>query len=117
MDGLMRPTLRLVHDEPDQVSRLARFREAHPRVVVGAGRGWWQAIIPEADGERVVTRYTLHELLDKLDELTGRDLSTRTAPAADLPHGLGNDGPDQQTRADGNHPEDRCWLPAAGTTR
>ena len=51
--------------------RLARFREAHPGAVIRAGDGWWQAIIPEADGERVVTRYTLRELLDKLDELTG----------------------------------------------
>ena len=82
MDGLIRPTLRLVHDEPDQVPRLARFREAHPGVVIGAGRGWWQAVIPEVDGERVVTRYTLHELLDKLDELTGGGLSTRIAPTA-----------------------------------
>ena len=72
MDGLARPALRLVPDEPDQVMRLARFREAHPCVVIGAGRGWWQAIIPEVDGEQVITRYTLHELLDKLDELTGR---------------------------------------------
>jgi hypothetical protein len=43
-------------------------------VLVGAGPGFWQAVIPEADGERVVTRYTLRQLLDKLDELTGREL-------------------------------------------
>jgi hypothetical protein len=84
MDGLIRPTVHLVHEEPDQVPRLARFREAHPGVVVGAGRGWWQAVIPEADGERVVTRYTLHELLDKLDELKGGGLSTGIAPTADI---------------------------------
>lgn len=71
MDGLARPALRLVPDEPDQVMRLARFREAHPGVVIGAGRGWWQAVIPEANGEQVITRYTLHELLDRLDEMTG----------------------------------------------
>ena len=71
MDGLIRPTLRLVRDEPDQVPRLARFREAHPGVVIGAGRGWWQAVIPETNGEQVITRYTLGQLLDKLDELTG----------------------------------------------
>lgn len=70
MDGLTRPALRLVPDEPDQVMRLARFREANPRVVIGAGRGWWQAVIPEANGEQVITRYTLRELLNKLDELT-----------------------------------------------
>lgn len=42
-----------------------------PRRRDRAGRGWWQAVIPEANGEQVITRYTLHELLDKLDELTG----------------------------------------------
>jgi hypothetical protein len=39
--------------------------------MVGAGRGWWQAVIPEPTGEQVITRYTLGHLLDKLDELTG----------------------------------------------
>ena len=34
-----------------------------------AGTGWWQAVIPEPDGEIVTTRYTLRALLDKLDEL------------------------------------------------
>ena len=29
-----------------------------------------QARIPEPDGETVITRYTLGELLDRLDELT-----------------------------------------------
>ena len=40
-------------------------------MTIGAGHGWWQALIPEPDGERVITRYTLRELLDKLDQLTG----------------------------------------------
>ena len=66
---LTRLALRPVPDELDQVLRLARFREAHPSVMIGAGRGWWQAVIPEADSETVITRYTLRELLDKLDEL------------------------------------------------
>jgi hypothetical protein len=61
--------LRLVPDEYDQVLRLDRFRQAHPAVVIGAGNGWWQAVIPEPDGEIVTTRYTLRALLDKLDEL------------------------------------------------
>jgi hypothetical protein len=38
-------------------------------VVVGAGEGWWQARIPEPNGEIVTTRYTLRALLDRLDEL------------------------------------------------
>jgi hypothetical protein len=39
--------------------------------MVGAGRGWWQTVIPEPDGEQVITRYTLSQLPDRLDELTG----------------------------------------------
>jgi len=69
--GLARPALRTVPEEPDQVLRLARFREAHPGVAVGAGYGWWQGRIPEQNGETVITRYTLKALLDKLDELMG----------------------------------------------
>jgi len=71
MDGFPGPARRLVPDELEQVMRLARFRQAHPSVMVGAGRGWWQAVIPTPDGEQVITRYTLAQLLDKLDELTG----------------------------------------------
>ena len=71
MDGFTGPARRLVPDELEQVIRLARFRQAHPCVMVGAGRGWWQAVIPATNGEQVITRYTLGQLLDKLDELTG----------------------------------------------
>jgi hypothetical protein len=35
-------------------------------VAIGAGYGWWQARIPEQNGETVITRYRLRELLDKL---------------------------------------------------
>jgi len=70
--GRVRPALRMVADEPDQVPRLLRFREQHPDVIIGAGEfGTWQARIPEENGESVITRYILRELLDKLDELTG----------------------------------------------
>ena len=49
----------------------AAFRAAHPEVIIGdGGFGVWQACIPEPDGERIISRSTLHELLDKLDELT-----------------------------------------------
>ena len=66
-----RGALRLVEHEPDQVPRLLAFRTAHPEVIIGdGGFGTWQARIPEPSGEIVVTRYTLRELLDKLDELT-----------------------------------------------
>jgi predicted secreted protein len=67
------PRLRLILDEGDQVFRLQAFRAAHPDVIVGdGGFGTWQARIPKPDGEIVTTRYTLRELLDRLDELTGR---------------------------------------------
>jgi hypothetical protein len=56
--------------DEDQLARLASFRAAHPEVVIGdLGFGKvWQARIPEDedDGESVVTRYTLRELLDQL---------------------------------------------------
>jgi hypothetical protein len=43
-------------------------------VIIGAGGfGTWQARIPEPDGETVTVRYTLRELLNRLDELTGQD--------------------------------------------
>ncbi len=71
--------LRLAPEEPDQVPRLARFRAAHPEVIIGdGGFGTWQARIPEPDGETVTTRHTLQELLDRLDQLTSE-------PHKDLP--------------------------------
>jgi len=67
----IRSGLRLVPDELDQIVRLARSKAAHPGVIVGdGGFGTLQARIPKPDGEIVITRYTLHELLDKLGELT-----------------------------------------------
>ena len=43
----------------------------HPEVIIGdGGFGTLQARLPEPDGETVTTRYTLRELLDRLDELT-----------------------------------------------
>jgi hypothetical protein len=70
--GWMRPALRGVADEPDQVPRLQQFRAAHPTVVIGTDDfGTWQGRIPEESGETVITRHRLCELLDKLAELTG----------------------------------------------
>jgi hypothetical protein len=66
--------LRLIPDEFDQVLRLQAFRASHPEVIIGdGGFGTIQARIPEPNGETVITRYRLAELLDKLDELTGDD--------------------------------------------
>ena len=77
--------LRLVPDEYDQVLRLDRFRQDHPAIVVGAGDGWWQAVIPAPDGEIVTTRYTLRALLDKLDELLSVNRGHGSGPAAGQP--------------------------------
>jgi hypothetical protein len=50
------------------VERLARFRADHPDVLIcSGGFGTWQALIPEPAGERVAVRYTLGDLLDRLD--------------------------------------------------
>lgn len=66
--GSPRPSLHLVDGgaPPDQGLRLRQFREEHPEVEVIL-RGPWQAIIPEADGETVIIRWELRELLDELD--------------------------------------------------
>ena len=59
-------------DEYDQVVRLAAFRVRHPAVIIGGGGfDTWQARIPLEDGEQVVTRYALRDLLDELDGLLG----------------------------------------------
>lgn len=59
--------------DPGQAARLARFRRAHRHVAVGTltADGPWQARIPRADGETVVTRYDLGDLLDELDVQLG----------------------------------------------
>lgn len=64
--------LGLAFGEPDQILRLRAFRAVHPEVIVGdGGFGTLQARIPKENGETVITRHTLRELLDKLGELTG----------------------------------------------
>jgi hypothetical protein len=70
--GMSWRALRLARQEPGQVLRLHAFRAAHPEVIIGDG-GFevWQARIPEPDGERIISRYTLRELLDELAVLTG----------------------------------------------
>lgn len=70
--GMSWYALRLVREEPGQVPRLQAFRAAHPEVIIGDfGFGVWQARIPTLNGEHVISRYRLSELLDKLDDLTG----------------------------------------------
>lgn len=70
--------------EPDQLLRLARFRAAHPEVIIGdGGFGTLQARLPDPDGETVTTRYTLRALLDRLDELTAELDEQRAQALAD----------------------------------
>jgi hypothetical protein len=71
MSGFGHLTPRTAPDELDQVVRLNRFRAEHQGIVIVAGEGWWQGRVPEPKGEAVITRYTLRELLDKLDALVG----------------------------------------------
>jgi hypothetical protein len=69
----LRPSLRMMPEEPDQVKRLIQFRREHPDVIIGAAEfGIWEARIPQRNGETVAIRHTLQDLLDRLEELTGR---------------------------------------------
>jgi hypothetical protein len=61
------PGPRMAADDSAELGRLARYRAEHPQTRVAQGVGFWQAITPEDSGETTVTRYTLGELLDKLD--------------------------------------------------
>jgi hypothetical protein len=74
--------LRPVPDDYDQVLRLGRLRQAHPAIVVGAGNGWWQAVIPASDGEIVTTRYTLRPCSTDSMSCSARTRLTSRASAA-----------------------------------
>jgi hypothetical protein len=52
----------------DQVPRRQAFEAAHPEVDISFLSTAWQAVIPLPDGEHVVVRYELADLLDALDE-------------------------------------------------
>lgn len=70
MTGPARSRGRVAAGDEDQLSRLASFRAAHPEAVNGdGGFGTWQALIPEENGETVVTRHRLGELMDRLAEI------------------------------------------------
>ncbi len=65
-----RPRVLPGFSEGDQVPRLLDFRAAHPEVTIELD-GFWRAVIPApgGDGETVVCRYQLRDVLDKLSEL------------------------------------------------
>jgi len=52
------------------VPRLLEYRKQHPDVTIELD-GFWRAVIPAENGETVICRYELRDLLDKLDELLG----------------------------------------------
>ena len=85
MSYLERLASRLLPEDPADVFRLQAFRVAHPDVIIGDGRfGTLQARIPEPNGETVITRHTLRELLDRLDRLDKLDELT-AADSGGLP--------------------------------
>jgi len=55
----------------DQVPRMLAYQQAHPHVMIRprSHAAYWEAIIEEQDGETAVYRYTLRELMDKLESL------------------------------------------------
>ena len=55
----------------DQVPRWQVYEAAHPNVTIRprSHAAYWEAIIEELDGETAVYRYTLRELLDRLESL------------------------------------------------
>jgi len=64
-----RAALSLVPDEPDQVPRLERFRAEHPEVII-----LLRGAMPKAwVGGRKMTRPTLRDLLDKLEQVFSPD--------------------------------------------
>ena len=72
MNGPPRRAPFLLPDQLDQVLRLNQYRRDHPAVAIRAGHGYWQAQIPQPDGEIIITRHQLSDLLYKLDTLTGQ---------------------------------------------
>ena len=102
------PVRRLLPDDGDQVVRLSRFRAAHPDVVVAAGEfGTWQARIPEGNGETIITRHRLGELLDRLGEVTGQPGPGLRGPRGAIP---------PAPRAGRPYQHDRTWPAAFART-
>jgi hypothetical protein len=73
-----RPALYVAGDGPplDPALRLSRFREGHPDIEIIL-RGPWEAVIPEPDGQRVIVRWELTDLLDAAESrLAARDATS-----------------------------------------
>jgi len=53
----------------DQVPRREAYEKSHPDVEITYMGPYWRAIVPEGNGETVVVRYELRQLLDKLEAM------------------------------------------------
>jgi hypothetical protein len=73
VSGPARGWARVAPRDEGQLARLIAFRAVHPEVVIEDLRFGevWQARIAEVNGETVITRHSLRELLDRLGELFG----------------------------------------------
>lgn len=66
----IRPLAVVAPIDREQLPRLAAFKDAHPEVIAGgSGFGTWQALLPQPAGEIAITRHTLRELMDVLEEI------------------------------------------------
>jgi hypothetical protein len=83
----IRRALSLAAGELDQVPRLRAIRAQYPHVVIGTlgVDGAWQARIPRQDGETILTRYQLKELLDRLAEVLGEQDPDQAGTGPDQP--------------------------------
>ena len=61
------PMVRGELDYPEQVPRLVSYKHAHPDASIIYLGAWWQYILVEGNGLTVIVRFTLRELLDKLE--------------------------------------------------
>lgn len=74
--------LSVVAGERDQVPRLQALRLRHPHVIIGTLGidGAWQARIPQQNGETILTRYQLKDLLDRLAEVLSEQGTDQAEP-------------------------------------
>ena len=62
----------MVRGEPeyvDQVPRRMAYEAAHPNVEILYLGAYWQAIIREGEGQTIITRHSLKQLLNKLESM------------------------------------------------
>jgi hypothetical protein len=73
----------MVRGEPDYVDQVPRrhaYEKTHPDVEILYLGPYWRAVVPEDDGETVIVRYDLRQLLDKLESLDGPQTARQALP-------------------------------------